>query len=166
MRTITLWQPWASAIAVGAKRIETRGFATKYRGPLAIHAAQRKNISELIHLHSTWGWQGAMRPAGWTWGNSTKEYINGGYGLPFGAIVAVCELVDCRPSESFTLGEIETPRRPDGETSDSYNWTERQMGVYGPGRFGWLLENVRALKEPIPYKGQQGFFSIPDELVT
>ncbi len=39
MKAITLWQPWASLIAIGAKKIETRSWATKYRGPLAIHAA-------------------------------------------------------------------------------------------------------------------------------
>lgn len=33
MKAISLWQPWASAIAVGAKRVETRSWATKYRGP-------------------------------------------------------------------------------------------------------------------------------------
>lgn len=42
MKAITLWEPWATAIARGLKRIETRGWATRYRGPLAIHAAARK----------------------------------------------------------------------------------------------------------------------------
>jgi hypothetical protein len=38
MKFLTIRQPWASLIAVGAKTIETRPFSTKYRGPLAIHA--------------------------------------------------------------------------------------------------------------------------------
>jgi hypothetical protein len=41
MRAISLWQPWASAIALRLKSNETRGWATTYRGPLAIHAALR-----------------------------------------------------------------------------------------------------------------------------
>lgn len=28
MRALSLWQPWASAIAAGAKKIETRGWST------------------------------------------------------------------------------------------------------------------------------------------
>ena len=39
MKVITLTQPWATLVAIGAKRIETRSWPTRYRGPLAIHAA-------------------------------------------------------------------------------------------------------------------------------
>jgi activating signal cointegrator 1 len=39
MKVLTLHQPWASLVALGVKTIETRSWSTKYRGPLAIHAA-------------------------------------------------------------------------------------------------------------------------------
>src|SRR5574343_726699 len=39
MKAISLWQPWAYLVVTGAKKIETRSWRTKYRGPLAIHAA-------------------------------------------------------------------------------------------------------------------------------
>lgn len=49
MRAISLWQPWASAIALGSKRIETRSWSTSYRGPLAIHAAKSwTNVQKLF----------------------------------------------------------------------------------------------------------------------
>lgn len=38
---ITLWQPWASLIAAGQKCYETRSWQRSYRGPLAIHSANR-----------------------------------------------------------------------------------------------------------------------------
>ena len=41
MKALTVYQPWASLIACGSKTLETRRWATKYRGPLAIHAAKR-----------------------------------------------------------------------------------------------------------------------------
>lgn len=41
MKAITLWQPWASLIAIGAKQYETRSWSTTYRGPIAIHAAMK-----------------------------------------------------------------------------------------------------------------------------
>ena len=41
MRAVSLWQPWASLIADGRKKVETRHWPMHYRGPLAIHATQR-----------------------------------------------------------------------------------------------------------------------------
>lgn len=40
MKVLTLHQPYATAIALGHKRYETRSWWTSYRGPLAIHAAK------------------------------------------------------------------------------------------------------------------------------
>ena len=41
MKALTLTQPWASAIFVPDLKIhETRSWATRHRGPLAIHAAK------------------------------------------------------------------------------------------------------------------------------
>lgn len=42
VRALSLWQPWAAMVVSGAKRWETRGWATAYRGPLAIHAAKSR----------------------------------------------------------------------------------------------------------------------------
>jgi len=41
MKAISLWQPWATLISIGAKRIETRSWETLYRGSIVIHAAKR-----------------------------------------------------------------------------------------------------------------------------
>ena len=41
MKALSLWQPWASLIAAGVKKVETRHWPTAYRGPIAIHAAKR-----------------------------------------------------------------------------------------------------------------------------
>ncbi len=53
MKALSLHQPWASLIAEGVKTIETRSRATRYRGPLAIHAAKHRpplmHIPPLIH---------------------------------------------------------------------------------------------------------------------
>lgn len=161
IRAISLWQPWASAVVIGSKRIETRHWSTDYRGPLAIHAAKRCNKNELIYYVCCWNWVGALWSCGVRMGNSQPLWE----ALPFGAIVGVVDLVDCRPSETFTVGELDTPRRPEGEKGHCYDWTERQMGNFAPGRYGWVLENPRLLKNPVPYKGSQGFFNIDARLV-
>lgn len=161
MRAISLWQPWASAVALGSKTIETRHWPTKYRGSLAIHAAKRRPVGELIYLNSVYHWRGTMM--------SLLGYIGNGKSLvddlPFGAIVATCELVDCKPTDDFTVSEIMSPRRPEGRTDDLYNWTEADMGDFSIGRFGWVFANIRALETPIPFTGRQGFFNVPDELI-
>ncbi len=162
MKALSLWQPWATAIAVGSKLVETRGWATKYRGPLLIHAAKRRNINELQHYHSCWNWQGAMTKAGWKWG--TRE-VPDNYDLPLGALIAICDLVDCRPTDGFTQAELDTPRWQDGREGSLYTWTERQMGDFSLGRFGWVLENVRAIDPPIPCVGRQGLFEVDDPAV-
>jgi hypothetical protein len=160
MRAISLWQPWASAVALGSKRIETRHWPTAYRGPLAIHAAKRRVLGELIHYGAHWNWQGALYGLGSSLGGKTFDEV-----LPFGAIVAVATLADCRPSESFTVGELDTPRVPEGEHGHLYQWTERQMGNFELGRFGWVLADVKLLPAPIPFVGRQGFFNVPDSLL-
>lgn len=42
LRALTVRQPWASFIAEGIKRYETRGWETSYRGRIAIHAGKRR----------------------------------------------------------------------------------------------------------------------------
>jgi len=36
LKALSLWQPWASLMALGVKRIETRSWQTQHRGPLII----------------------------------------------------------------------------------------------------------------------------------
>ena len=73
MKALTVWQPWASLIADGRKRYETRSWPTRHRGPLAIHAGKNS---------------GAIGKAG----------IGR---FPLGAIVAVAEIVQCHRTEDI-----------------------------------------------------------------
>jgi hypothetical protein len=72
-------------------------------------------------------------------------------------------LIDIRPTDSFTLGEIEQKRMPPGE-SDIYSWTERMLGNFDLGRWGWVLEQVQEFERPIIYKGARGLFDVADGL--
>lgn len=40
MKVISLLQPWASLVVMGAKIYETRSWKTKYQGNILIHASQ------------------------------------------------------------------------------------------------------------------------------
>lgn len=132
MRAISLWQPWASAIALGHKTIETRGWSTSYRGLLVIHAAK-------VFGREARDFAAVERALG-----RMPERV------PLGALVAVSELIDVQPTEELDL---------------SISAIERLYGDYTPGRFGWKLANIRALPEPIVWRGAQGFFSVPDHII-
>lgn len=130
LKALSLWQPWASAIAEGHKLIETRHWCTWYEGVIAIHAAQRwgsdqKNFLRILHED--------IQP----------PIIRN---LPFGAVVAVAELHGCVPTENLK------PRT-----------LEFMLGNYDPGRWGWLLRDVRPLHEPLPLKGRQGLWTLTAE---
>ena len=80
MKAISLWQPWASMMQMGAKRNETRSWATGHRGDLAICSSKRKPSREevgddLIYME-------AMT-------------------FPYGFVLCVVELCEMIPTEHF-----------------------------------------------------------------
>lgn len=40
------------------------------------------------------------------------------------------------------------------------------FGDFSLGRFAWALRNPVMFSKPIPYRGRQGFFSVPDDVVA
>lgn len=134
MKAITIWQPFATAIAAGVKKFETRSWETKYRGKIAIHAAARKitssQIEDLENIFVIYG---------------VKNPFDDFGGLPLGGVVAVADLVDCQ--------EITT------EFTETLPAMERALGDYTAGRYAWQLENIRILENPITAKGQQGLWN-------
>lgn len=70
--------------------------------------------------------------------------------LPLGALVAVVNLVDCRRIDNASM-EISA--------------LERSYGDYTDGRWAWQLSNVVAFNEPIPWRGEQGLFDVPSDLI-
>lgn len=144
MRAITLTQPWASLVAIGAKRIETRSWSTSYRGPLAIHAAKGfpgyakdlakcRRVMDLLSPH--------LGPSV----GSVDAYMTQ---MPLGCVVATCNLVDVLPSDSrgCLAGVFED--YPSLDTDQ-----ERDFGNYEPGRWCFVLENVVRLPVPVPARG-------------
>lgn len=130
MKVLSLWQPWATLIAIGAKRIETRHWQTNYNGPLLIHAAKIKAPEGRAEFNAHFK---ELREAGY----AAFDY------LPFGCLVARCDLRDCVPTKYLTgISDL-----------------ERSVGNYGAGRFGWMLDNVLRIEPCIPLIGRQGLFN-------
>lgn len=74
MKAITIWQPYAQAIALGLKKYETRRWSTKYRGKIAIHCSVKKLSPDCRALAEKYG---------------IADKLN------YGTVIAICDLVDC-----------------------------------------------------------------------
>lgn len=144
MKVISLLQPWATLVVLGQKKIETRSWNTKHRGPLLIHASAGRD------------------KAGW------ELYVDKLFAtdfprwdsLPFGAIIGHANLVDTVRFPDNQL-EIEGLSPKEGGFWE-YSDQETSYGNFAPGRYGWLLNNVVQFGQPIPAKGQLGLWEFPD----
>ncbi len=138
MKALTVMQPWATLVALGAKRIETRSWSTSYRGPLAIHASGRISREAAVICREP-PFREALAAGGY--GEESGSASNP-FGLPLGAVIAVALLVDVQ-----RITRAHAPAEP-----------ERSFGDYTPGRFAWLLDHVRLLPEPVAAKGALGLW--------
>lgn len=158
MKAITLWQPWASLIACGVKKYETRSRATNYRGPIAIHAAKKNPHDIMVSLpfivqktmfdclYEAFGIEGGAIAM-----------------MSVGCVVATAELVGCWPimacTSTYGTGYGYVGIEADGGIIISPYSDEYLFGDWTPGRYAWELANVQMLPEPIPAKGMQGFWN-------
>ncbi|UWG96803.1 ASCH domain-containing protein [Dehalobacter sp. DCM] len=170
MKAITLWQPWASLLACGAKKYETRSWDTSYRGPIAIHAAARSIQSILkecfpcadYEYHPSHAARAKFLNA---CGFATLEPL---YEFPRGAIIATAELVNCwhivsHPGTNIDVArhipigaELDVPKHhPDFDKYIVPTEQEIMFGNWTPGRYAWEFTNMQVLLEPIPAKGGQ-----------
>jgi hypothetical protein len=143
-------QPWATLVAIRENSIETRSWGTRYRGPLAIHAAKGfpRDARELTTLSPY-----------------RQALARHGYpdvaALPLGAVIAVAALDDVMRFDRKSLSEVRSRART-GELPPH----EADFGDFSPGRYGWILKEVRPLSEPIPARGMLGLWELPRELET
>jgi activating signal cointegrator 1 len=144
VKALPLWQPWATLVAVGAKRVETRSWpapAYLWGQRIAIHATKgglsKRDEEELL-----------ARP-GFAQALGAEASM-----LPRGAIVATCLLARSTRITAGAAAQLEQ-RNP----------REFAFGDYTPGRFAWVLQDVRALDDPFPCRGHQGLFDAPKEVV-
>ncbi|MCO1599773.1 ASCH domain-containing protein [Desulfosporosinus nitroreducens] len=134
MKALTVWQPWATLIAERHKKIETRSWSTNIREAVAIHSAKKpfNEVKKLIHPKSITVINNLLYPF------SLER-------LPFGYILAVGNLVDCKLIDEVFL-----------ETLDPI---ELLLGDYTLGRYAWIFEDVKHFKSPILANGSQGFWN-------
>lgn len=141
MKAISLWQPWASLMAVGIKLNETRHWATSYRGDIAICAAKRSEPISAELRAVIWERRDKFPYAG-----NLEELLSE---LPRGAVLCVVALHDIRTTDW---------------ERERINPAEFASGNYAPGRFAWRTANLRTLREPVPAVGRQSLFNLPPDV--
>jgi hypothetical protein len=155
MKALTLYQPWATLVAIGAKRIETRSWHTYYRGPLAIHAGMEKRyINHRSHdyICNEEPFYSVLMEAGALWHDN--QFFGA---LPLGCIVATCELVNCK---RIDVGDWFPANLGWWKNKMFWEASEREwaFGDHSVGRFMWFLANIKILDDPVPVKGSMGLW--------
>lgn len=116
----------------GIKTVENRGWATRYRGPLLVHASKKVDPFECAGAHYFISGRPISLPVDWMMdgdGNDKTGY-DWADSLPGGGIIGVVDLVDC----------VRAPVDP----ADELWWDDMS--------FAWILRNAR----PLPFHAVKG----------
>lgn len=153
MRVLTVRHPWAWAIIHGGKDVENRvrNIAGWYRGPVAIHVAGK--YADPPGMASD-----VLNDAMEAWCDAAPEHTENDdpWFKDVGKIIGVVDLVDvhvARPAASGTLVDWAAHTKPGELCSPWAMWAH----------FHLVLENPRALPDPIPFKGALGLRHLDPE---
>lgn len=141
MKAISIWQPWAWLIINGHKTIETRSWippANLIGERIAIHAALRLSHEAVRrYVRAFSDRRGLCMPG-------TLELLTG-------SLVGTVELVEVREysdANSFFMDGL------------AHLCTDPEL--FEPTRYGWVLANPVIEDSPVPLRGRQGFFNVPE----
>jgi len=167
LKALTIYQPWASLIMVGAKPFEFRGWSPRERGPsyakligqrIVIHASARKiDQQECLDLRHILKYGSPEDRA--------ETCLHADKAIPIlERAIVKCRSSSCLPLPmSAGLGtavlgeprngleiaeEFGLPRVNDSDRNEHAN-------------FGWPMLDVEVWDEPVPMRGFQGFWNWP-----
>lgn len=112
MKALSLIQPWASAIILGSKKIETRSWNTNHRGRIAIHAS--KGMPK---------WAKEFASTERALGRLPSR-------LPLGAIIGIADLVDVIPVEIAVLSIYPIEKLYGDYTSGRWAWLLKNVEAF------------------------------------
>jgi hypothetical protein len=136
MKALTIQQPFATLIAIGAKRIETRSWSTNHRGPIAIHCSS--NFPK--------GYEHLCLDGPFIKALTAGKVSNGDLHDQRGKIVATANLCAVERVGNFNV--------PGGQ--------EFEFGNFEHGRYMWYLKDVKRLAAPVAMKGTQGLWEFQE----
>jgi activating signal cointegrator 1 len=154
MKALTLWQPWATLVAMEVKHIETRCWKTDFRGEIAIHSAAKLPPKWLGASSRTDPFRdeladvfGVRRDRDDRPGKRVDDILRA---LPYGKVLCIIRLVGIQETSAMLRDELAT--------------RERLFGNYEDGRYAWHLEMVDVFEPPIPAKGNRMLWNWSQEM--
>jgi hypothetical protein len=134
-KALTLKQPWAELVVLGAKWIETRPFGTDYRGPLYIHSSGHFHFSDLELCYQI-------------------PEFNKHIPTPHS---------QCRPGEIVGMAQLNDIKKMDEHLVEEFFQTDQRVfGEWKEGRYAWFLSHAVKFGNPIKMKGQLGPWDFDD----
>ncbi len=147
MRALSVKQPWAWLICAGYKDIENRNWKIGRKSQHGPYSSRDKanftiSLPERVYIHA-----GKGRDI-----EAINEIISGELEINHDAQHAITIMeVDQTWSLGAIIGEVVIV---DCVTSSPSPWFT--------GPYGFVLKNPKLYDTPIPYKGQLGFFEVPE----
>ena len=148
---ITLHQPWASLVAVGAKPFETRSWAphlSMIGKPIAIHAGRAPIPERLMEVEEI-AEALALPRARW-------------HTLPFGAVVCTGTLAGAYQVKrhDWVKDTVEFLEQATLSGSEPISMAKGcRFGDFGPGRWCWHIVEIRPIEPPVAARGYQGVWA-------
>jgi hypothetical protein len=155
MKVLTLWEPWATLLVHGVKKIETRPKPTTWtieKGTYLIHAAKKwtqrqDNLCTLDFRNDL---------------NKIMDIIKIGHPywereFHFGHIIGAVDIIECKKIPKL-ISDSDNEIYTCLYENFTISWDEFSFGDYREGRYAWICRNQKVLKNPIPYKGGQGYY--------
>ncbi len=146
MKALTIWQPWATLIMIGAKPFEFRRWPAPKafrRQRIVIHAGQRPVRQAEVRALMLNIRRGGYAETGLTEEPAMKllDRVRQGFVLP-----TACGLGTAVLGEPKQAAEIFGDMVGDSDRVDHQIWA-------------WPLGEIEAFDEPVPARGAQGFWS-------
>ena len=134
MRAISIRAPWWWYILYANKRVENRGRGfPRYTGPVLLHASKWWRNGEVVETWDDVRAEGLLDgvPAASVKGWTWRRLRGAG-----GHIVGTADIVAVRPNRG-------------------------EMAWEAPDQLGLVLDNVKPLDNPVPWRGALGLFEVP-----
>lgn len=157
MKALSICEPWATLVAIEAKRYETRSWKTDHRGLVAIHASKTfsveyQAIARSPRFAAALGRIATVRPqyAVTEATGEVRRQSPRAVTFSLGAIIALATIQD--------VERISNLRRVFGARLDD---DELAFGNYQVGRYAWWIANVFRLPTPIRCRGALSLWTVP-----
>lgn len=157
MKALTLWQPWSWAIAHAGKRVENRTWAppaSVIGQRVAMHAGLRldKSAVKALCFESK------------TANAHGLDMLAQAGGLARGAVESVATLLGYVMRDGEAVWRKADGSLVEDDCDKHLRFHDARRSKWWIGPIGWVLADVTPLPKPVPCKGAQGLWTLPEDV--